>query len=78
MHRREETRTIDFIGLVHQDVAFRACFECCGCAEGFDLAEWQSVRDRMIELRDALRLKRVCALPLAELSQFVPTSRAIR
>jgi hypothetical protein len=28
-------------------------------AQGFDLAEWQSVRDRMVALRDRLRLKRV-------------------
>jgi hypothetical protein len=28
-------------------------------ARGFDLAEWRNVCDRMIELRDALRLKKV-------------------
>jgi len=46
---------VKFIGKAQQALA-RVGFEY---AEGFDLVEWQSVCDRMIALRDALRLKTV-------------------
>jgi hypothetical protein len=46
---------VKFIDKAHQSLA-RVGFEH---AEGFDLAEWQSVCDRMVALRDRLRLTRV-------------------
>jgi hypothetical protein len=46
---------VKFIGKAQEALA-RVGFEY---AEGFDLVEWQSVCDRMIALRDALRLKTV-------------------
>lgn len=46
---------VKFIGKAQEALA-RVGFEY---AEGFDLVEWRSVCDRMIALRDGLRLKRV-------------------
>ena len=46
---------VKFIGKAHQSLA-HVGFEY---AEGFDLAEWQSVCDRMVALRDRLRLTKL-------------------
>jgi hypothetical protein len=46
---------VKFIRKAHESLA-RLGFEY---AEGFDVAEWRSVCDRMIALRDRLRQKRV-------------------
>jgi hypothetical protein len=47
--------SVKFIGKAHQSLA-HVGFEY---REGFDLAEWQSVCDRMVALRDRLRLTRL-------------------
>jgi hypothetical protein len=46
---------VKFIGKA-QEALTRVSFEY---AEGFDLVDWRNVRDRMIELRDALRRREV-------------------
>jgi hypothetical protein len=46
---------VKFVGKAHAALA-RVGFEY---AEGFDLAEWRNVCDRMIALRDRLRQKRM-------------------